>query len=262
MQQTISGNYPVPFLTQPLVPSSIAPGGSAFTLTVNGTGFLSTSTIDFDGNSLATTFINQGQLQANVPATSIASAGSHSITVNSPKPGGGNSNAIYFPVASPEATPNFVGAPALPIIPTTLAYSYAAVADFDHDGKADLAIAFDRKIAVLLGNGDGTFAIASSSPFLNPAPPFNNSIIVSQSVEGLSAGDFFNSGHTGLAVTSFENEDVAVFNGNGDGTMALSPTPVWSRGSPTISPQVADLNGDGNLDLLVGNTFFGPPVLA
>src|ERR1035438_9912611 len=173
VQQQVTGNNPVPFLTQPLVPSSIAPGGSAFTLTVDGTGFLSNSTVDFDGTALPTTFVNQGQLQAAVLAASIASSATHSITVVSPAPGGGSSNVIYFPVASPEATPNFALAPELPIVPAAGSFDTVAVADFNHDGKTDLAIGYDRNLAVLLGNGDGTFAVASGSPFLNPQPPFN-----------------------------------------------------------------------------------------
>jgi hypothetical protein len=32
---------PVPLINQPLVPDATAPGGAAFTLTVNGTGFVS-----------------------------------------------------------------------------------------------------------------------------------------------------------------------------------------------------------------------------
>jgi len=32
---------PVPLINQPLVPDAVAPGGAGFTLTVNGTGFVS-----------------------------------------------------------------------------------------------------------------------------------------------------------------------------------------------------------------------------
>ena len=50
-----AGGNPVPFLNQPLVPDTASPGGSGFALTVNGTGFLSTSTVNFNGAALATT---------------------------------------------------------------------------------------------------------------------------------------------------------------------------------------------------------------
>ena len=36
---------PVPLINTPLVPTSVAPGGAGFTLTVNGTGFVSGATI-------------------------------------------------------------------------------------------------------------------------------------------------------------------------------------------------------------------------
>jgi hypothetical protein len=39
---------PVPLINQPLVPTAVAPGASEFTLTVNGTGFIPTSVVDWD----------------------------------------------------------------------------------------------------------------------------------------------------------------------------------------------------------------------
>ncbi|MGB6484063.1 MAG: putative Ig domain-containing protein [Candidatus Acidiferrales bacterium] len=110
----LPGN-PVPLVNQPLLPSSVALGGSAFTLTVDGTGFVSGATIDFNGVPLSTTFVSGAQLTAAVPASDIASAGTASITVVNPAPGGGNSNAVYFPVAAPEATVNFSNAAGSPI---------------------------------------------------------------------------------------------------------------------------------------------------
>src|SRR5438093_12620277 len=87
---------PVPFVNQPLVPSAVAPGGPDFTLTVNGTGFVSGATVNWNGTPLATTFVSSSQLTATVPAANIAVAGTASITVVNPTPGGGASSIAFF----------------------------------------------------------------------------------------------------------------------------------------------------------------------
>jgi hypothetical protein len=69
---------PVPIVNQPLVPMTAAPGGSSFTLTVNGTGFVSGSVVNWNGRPLATTFVNQSQLTATVPASDIVNPGTAS----------------------------------------------------------------------------------------------------------------------------------------------------------------------------------------
>ena len=45
---------PVPFVNNPLVPTSVAPGGPSFTLTVNGTDFVPGSVVNWNGSPLAT----------------------------------------------------------------------------------------------------------------------------------------------------------------------------------------------------------------
>ncbi len=69
---TAFAQNPVPFVNQPLVPDAVAPGGPAFTLTVNGTGFVSGATVNWNGAPLTTTFVSQSQLTAAVPAANIA----------------------------------------------------------------------------------------------------------------------------------------------------------------------------------------------
>ncbi len=87
---------PVPFINQPLVPDATAPGGAGFTLTVNGSGFVSGATVNWNGTALATTFVSDLQLTATVPASDIAAAGTASVTVTNPAPGGGTSNVSVF----------------------------------------------------------------------------------------------------------------------------------------------------------------------
>jgi len=50
VKTVLAQSNPVPLVNQPLVPTAIAPGGPSFTLTVNGTGFVSGSSIKWNGN--------------------------------------------------------------------------------------------------------------------------------------------------------------------------------------------------------------------
>jgi uncharacterized protein (TIGR03437 family) len=94
-------NVPTPAITS-LSPTSATAGGAAFTLTVNGTSFLSGATVQWNGTALTTTFVSSVQLTAAVPASLIASAGSASITaINS---GGSASTAVAFPIGMPTPT--------------------------------------------------------------------------------------------------------------------------------------------------------------
>ena len=86
-----------------LSPASAAPGGGAFTLTVNGTSFVSGATVNWNGTTLATTFVSATQLTASVPATLIASAGMATVTVVNP--GAVTSGGVGFTIQSgPAAT--------------------------------------------------------------------------------------------------------------------------------------------------------------
>src|SRR5882724_8227275 len=81
-----------------LSPTCATAGGPQFTLTVNGTNFVSGSTVNWNGTPLTTTFVSATQLTATVPASLIASAGTASITVVTPC--GGTSNAKTFTIGA------------------------------------------------------------------------------------------------------------------------------------------------------------------
>ena len=83
-----------------LVPSSGTAGGPAFTMTVNGAGFVSTSTMKFNGTAEPTTFVSPAQVTASIPATAIAASGTFPVTVTSPAPGGGTSSSLNFTVSA------------------------------------------------------------------------------------------------------------------------------------------------------------------
>jgi unsaturated chondroitin disaccharide hydrolase len=64
-----------------LLPSSATAGGPGFTLTVNGTNFVSGSVVKFNGLVKTTTFVSAGQLKAAISQQDITAAGSFPVTV-------------------------------------------------------------------------------------------------------------------------------------------------------------------------------------
>jgi hypothetical protein len=92
-------NNPVP-VTTGLSPASATAGGPAFALTVNGTGFVTGSVVQWNGVDRTTTFVSANQLTAAIPAADIATAGTSQVTVFNPAPGGGTSNAQTFTISA------------------------------------------------------------------------------------------------------------------------------------------------------------------
>ncbi len=97
---TFTINNPVPTATT-LTPSSTLAGGSAFTLKVTGTNFVATSKVQWNGHNRTTTFVDSTTLNASILDTDIASAGTPTVTVFNPTPGGGTSNGLTFTINNP-----------------------------------------------------------------------------------------------------------------------------------------------------------------
>jgi hypothetical protein len=133
---------------------------------------------------------------------------------------------------------------------STLQYVYpvgpqpgaVAVGDFNRDGNLDLAVANGggATVSILLGNGNGTFQ-----------PQVTFTVGATGEPLSLAAGDFNGDGNLDLAVV-LAYDSVSILLGNGDGAFQ----PPVSYILPNVSSvlrfiAVGDLNGDGNLDLMV-----------
>jgi hypothetical protein len=96
---TAPGN-PAPVASS-LSPASAVAGSGSFTLTVNGSGFVSTSVVAWNSSPRTTTFVSATQLRATITAADLASAGSATVQVGTPAPGGGLSSPLTFMITSP-----------------------------------------------------------------------------------------------------------------------------------------------------------------
>ena len=121
-----------------------------------------------------------------------------------------------------------------------------ATGDFNHDGKIDAAVLESGSdgsttLAILLGNGDGTF---------QPPVSYGSSAGVSTASYRLTSGDFNRDGYTDLAIGD-SNGTVTILLAKGDsnGDLQVSQT---ITGAPQVNGiATGDFNKDGNLDLVV-----------
>ncbi len=128
------------------------------------------------------------------------------------------------------------------------------VGRFNADSNDDLVVANSgsNNVSILLGNGNGTFSA-----------PVNFS--VGANPISITVGDINNDGKQDLAAANFGGffaGAVSILLGNGSGGFGF-PTNLRTRTQPAFV-KLGNLNGDGNLDLVVANfgsnsisTFFG-----
>jgi|GEM_PF-1463097 len=98
MMGTINVVNPIPTATK-LYPNSATVGDPNLTLTIDGTNFISTSTVHWNNNVYTPTTITSVRLVVTIPAAEFTAQGTPQITVVNPAPGGGTSNpALTFTI--------------------------------------------------------------------------------------------------------------------------------------------------------------------
>ncbi|HEX5313856.1 MAG TPA: FG-GAP-like repeat-containing protein [Gammaproteobacteria bacterium] len=118
--------------------------------------------------------------------------------------------------------------------------SFLASADFNGDGNRDLVLGDGE---VLLGNGDGSFALDPHSIPVSGLNPTGNFPAVA---------DFNDDGKDDVALLATDGS-VAIFLGNGDGSFSAASQYQYAGIAQAFTLTATDLDGDGNADLVEGS---------
>jgi hypothetical protein len=102
------------------------------------------------------TFVSPTQVTATILASDLGTAGTAHVVVTNPAPGGGTSNPAPFQITTSTSTV----AMGATVIPVGTNPRGVITADFNNDGKMDIAVVNrgTNTVSILRGNGNGTFA--------------------------------------------------------------------------------------------------------
>jgi hypothetical protein len=238
---------PAPAITS-LSPASAIVGGPAFSLTVNGSGFVSTSTVNFNNVAKVTTFVSATQLTASILATDIASTGTPPVTVISPTPGGGTSNSVTFNVNNPAPTVTSIaptsavlGSGAFTMTVNGTGFLASSVVDFNGTARTTTFVSSTQLTAAMLAgdvNTAGTFPIT----VVNPTPG-----------GGTSAGVNFTVNNPAPVITSLSPTGVV----SGSGALTLTV-----NGTGFIASSTVNFNGTSRVTTFVSSTQLTAAILA
>jgi hypothetical protein len=173
---------PVPTMSG-ISPAFTSAGGAAFTLTVSGTGFVSGSTVYWGTTALTTTYVSATQLTAQIAAADIASAGTTEVTVQSPNPGGGTSNAKQFEVDSAGSTataPTFTSVTATVAAGSTASYPVTLPSAVTNASVTCLNLPAGASCSYSSASGAVTIATSSTTP----VGTYQVTMIFSETVSG------------------------------------------------------------------------------
>lgn len=139
--------------------------------------------------------------------------------------------------------------------PITLSESPGQMVLGDVNGDDRLDVALDShdsyNVTLLLGDGNGSFALAPNSPIVMKRGQHPHT-------HGLGLGDLNGDGKLDLATVNNEDNDVSVAFGDGRGGFTLAPRSPFTVGPSPYPLTLGDVNNDGRLDIVATASATGP----
>ena len=263
---TITAANPVPAITS-LTPATATAGTAAFSLKVNGTGFVSGSVVKWNGSNRTTTFGSATQLTAAITAADIAAAGTAPVTVFNPTPGGGTSGNSAFTITATNPVPTIsslspatatAGTAAFTLTVNGAGFENASLVKWNGSNRTTTFVSATQLRAAITAADIATAGTAQGTVF-NPAPgggTSGNSAFTITGPPSLTAAayafdegtgsttaDASGNGNTGQIksatwTTSAKHGKALSFNGSNGYVDLGNPSSLQSTGSMTWSAWV------------------------
>jgi 6-phosphogluconolactonase (cycloisomerase 2 family) len=256
-----------------LTPATVIAGSASLTISLMGSNFLTSSTVNFNGVAVPTIYITSTFIRGEVPPVNYASPGTGTITVTNPPNGsfpGGSSNALTlsvvaqapkFAVTGISPSSGLAGGPAFTLTASGTGFVSGAQVSFGLANEPTTFVSSTQLTAaipasaiaaagnpyVIVTNPDGTQSTLLTFPVNNPAPG-GNSVSPPSLPAGASALTLDVSG------TGFIPPDA---NGVGGSTVFVNGTPRPTKFVSSTLLQAtllgSDLSQGGTLNITVVN---------
>jgi len=257
-----SSPNPVPSISS-LSPSTGMVGATSQTLAINGSNFLASSTVTYNGVAHGATFVSASQLTITLSASDQATGGLYPVVVTNPQQGGGASNPVNFTVDN--------SAPTITSLSPSSAIAGAAAQTLTINGRgfvANSAVTYNgathttmflssTELTVSLSAGDQTTAGNFPVVVTNPSPgggtsnPVNFAVSPENSLNvtiiGLSPGTNANVTIIGPSGYSQSLTQTTTLAGLNPGTYAISGAIVQAISPanvvdiPSANPAIVDI---------------------
>jgi IPT/TIG domain/WD40-like Beta Propeller Repeat len=255
-----------------LSPAGAVQNGPAFALSVIGANFTASSAVQFDGSSLTTTVLSSSSLQAQVPTTSLAKAGTFPVSVANSGSGGATSAALNFTVSvvaptitSVSPATSVAGGAAFALTVTGTSFNQDTVVEWDGSPRAtkfmnattlsaqilaaDIANPGTDSIVVVNPQGGGS--VSTGFPYIVTAAPAAMASKFPQVVSVNALGGPADGPSEAPAISAdgryvaFYSEAKNLVNGHGAGNVFLRDTCAGVIVPCTASTKQVDAAADG-----------------
>ena len=227
-----SGNSAVSILNPAPVETSISPTGftvGAFSITVDGSGFVNGSVVYFGSTALTTTYVSPTQLTATGTATA-SQAGNVSVTVQNPNPGSAVSGPLVAQVTVPNANISVAVSPASQTLRTDGTQTFTA----NVTGTTNTAVTW--AVNGILGGDSQLGTIDINGNYMAPDNlPTPNPVTVT----AISSADTTKAGN---AAVSIENP-IPVLTSASPGTIGTGPFQISLNGTGFVNTSTVSFGG-------------------